>query len=149
MERLFNISGNWKTDIVKLLSMLFIFLFIYAASNQLLEIHIFHARLRQSPFIGSYAGWLVWMIPLLEILISVLFCFEKWKSPALRLSFLLMIIFSFYIIAVLSFSDTIPCSCSGVIASVTWKQHLIFNIGITFLASLGLVLSPRKISPKI
>lgn len=129
--------------IIESIILLFIFLFTYAAISKFHEFDVFRIQLGRSPFIGEYANLLVWGVPAIELFISFLLVFPKLKLAGLWSSFILMVIFTTYIVLVLNFSDSIPCSCGGVIASLTWTQHLIFNIGFILLAAIGVLLSKK------
>lgn len=133
---------------VEIISCLFIILFVYAAVSKLLDFEQFRVQIGQFPLLSAFANYVAWGVPLVEILVSLLFFFPKLRLVGLWASFTLMVIFSTYIIFVLSFAVSIPCSCGGVIASLSWSQHLIFNIGFVFLAILGISLIQKPIENK-
>lgn len=137
-------KNQYKTWILKGISLFFIILFTYAAVSKLINLNVFHLQLEQSPFIALFAGWLVWVVPVIQIVIALMFFSTRFRSSALFLSFFLMIFFSFYIFAVLNFAQSIPCSCGGIISSWTWSQHLIFNICVISIAIIGIVLSQKE-----
>jgi hypothetical protein len=57
-----------------------------------------------------------------------------------------MAAFTGYIGFMLLSNIELPCSCGGVISSLSWKNHLVFNILFLLLASVGYYLSrPRQI----
>lgn len=139
-----NRSEKTRQIATKIASLLFIVLFVYTATSKLLTIGQFKLQLEQFPIISSYADWIAWGIPVIEILIVGLFLFPKFILPAFYASFSLMTIFTTYIILVLKFSDSIPCSCGGVISKLGWKEHLILNIAFIILALLGIRLSNKR-----
>lgn len=139
-----NRSEKTRQIATKIASLLFIVLFVYTAVSKLLTIGQFKLQLEQFPIISSYADWIAWGIPVIEILIVGLFLFPKFILPAFYASFSLMTIFTTYIILVLKFSDSIPCSCGGVISALGWKEHLILNIAFIILALLGIRLSSKR-----
>ncbi len=130
--------------IVKTISFLFIILWVYAATSKLLIYEEFHTQLSKSPFLSSYSEVLVWAIPLSEYVLAGLLLFSKNLLAALYSSFSFMVLFTLYIVAILNFSNSIPCSCGGIIAQLSWKEHLFFNIVFIFLAFAGLVLLERQ-----
>ena len=134
------ISRHTKHLIIEGVSFMFILLFVYAAVSKLLIYEDFKVQLEQSPYLSAFADLLVWGLPAIELLIASLFFLPKLKLVGLWSSFTLMVIFTTYIIIVLNFSNSIPCSCGGVIASLSWNQHLILNIGFILLAALGVLL---------
>lgn len=137
-------SKTLYQSIPKIIGILFIILFVYAATSKLLAIEQFKIQLGKSPFISIYASWMVWMIPVIELLIVGLFIFQKHLLVAFYSSFTLMTLFTIYIFLVLNFSDSIPCACGGVLQTLSWMEHLVFNIIFVALAILGIILTIRK-----
>lgn len=130
--------------IPKIIGMLFIIMFVYAATSKLLVFEQFKIQLEKLPFISMHASWLVWTIPLMELLIVGLFLFQKYLLAAFYSSFILMTLFILYIFLVLNFSNSIPCACGGVLQTLSWREHLVFNIIFVALAILGIILTIRK-----
>jgi hypothetical protein len=62
------------------------------------------------------------------------------RLKALYLSVGLMIVFTTYIILILNFSSFIPCSCGGILETLGWTEHLIFNLFFIVTGSYVLVL---------
>ncbi len=120
--------------------LLFIVLFLYAATSKLLTFETFQGQLERSPYISAHSNWLVWGIPGIEYLISILLLFPKHLLTGLYMSLGLMTLFTGYIYIVLNFSDSKPCSCGGVISSLDWKEHLIFNLFFITLALIGILI---------
>lgn len=132
--------SNYRGIAVEIICSLFIILLIYAAVSKLLYLDQFRTQIEQSPLLGAYTDLIALGIPVAEIIISLLFFFPKLKLVGLWSAFILMVIFTTYILIVLNFSSSIPCSCGGVIASLSWNEHLIFNLGFIILAALGVLM---------
>lgn len=134
--------------IAEIIGGLFILLFLYTALSKLSEIALFRLVLRSSPLISDYANLVSILIPVSEILVSLLLFIPGTRRRGLYAAFLLMLIFTLYLAYMLSFTRQLPCSCGGVISRLTWKQHLVFNIAFTLLAIAGIRLSrePRRTS---
>jgi hypothetical protein len=62
-------------------------------------------------------------------------------------AFSLMVMFTTYIICILTLSLYIPCSCGGVLEKLGWKEHLVFNIAFIILAAAAVLISYRKEKP--
>lgn len=134
----------YKKIFVEVTAILFVLLFIYAATTKLVDAEKFRIQLGQSPMLAPYAGWIAWVIPLLEILIALLLMFERTKLSALYAAFFLMVMFTVYIVAITKFSTYIPCSCGGVLQDMTWNQHLIFNIAFVLMAVISILWFQRQ-----
>ena len=127
-----------------------IFLFVYAAVNKLADFEKFYVQLKQSPLLTSLAMVTAWIIPSLEIIISVLLSFPVSRLIGLYASFALMMLFTCYIIAIVNLSEHVPCSCGGILENMNWTQHLIFNICFVILtASAVLYVRKPRHEPKI
>ena len=119
---------------IRIIGLLYIVLFVYTATSKLIHLGQFQLQLERFPFISSYATWIAIGVPLVD----------KYILTALYASMSLMTLFTTYIIMVLSFSDSIPCSCGGVVSSMGWKTHIIFNSTFIILALIGIFLISKK-----
>jgi hypothetical protein len=138
-----------KKVIVEGLSLFFILLFTYAAVNKLQQLNVFENQLEQFPFIGGLAQYIAWAVPATLITVSVLFFFNKVKVIVFIGSFIIMLLFTLYILAVLNFAASIPCSCAGIFSSWSWHEQLYFNTGVLLMAAAGIALSPRRRRSKL
>ncbi|WP_298535858.1 MauE/DoxX family redox-associated membrane protein [uncultured Algibacter sp.] len=125
---------------LKTVRFLYIVLFVYTAVSKLINIEQFQFRLERFPFISTHAVWITWGIPILEILIAALFLFPKYTILALYSSLSLMSVFTIYILSVLKFGDSIPCSCGGVVSAMGWKEHIFFNGVFIAFSLIGILI---------
>ncbi|WP_316817989.1 MauE/DoxX family redox-associated membrane protein [Pedobacter nyackensis] len=125
---------------VDLIGYSFMLLFLYAATNKLLDFQKFKMELGQSPLLTDYATAIAWLVPSVEILLSVLLYFKRTQLIGLYASFSLMLMFTIYIIIILNFAERIPCSCGGILDQMGWTEHLIFNLSFVLLAVAGIFL---------
>lgn len=132
-----------RKNIVEGICLLYLLLFVYAAVSKLLDYHDFSIKLGQSPLLSAFAGYVAVGVPLLELIISLLLCFARWRFIGLFASFCLMVAFTTYIVIILNFSSYVPCSCGGILQDLGWTDHLIFNVVFVLLAVIGLLLSER------
>jgi uncharacterized membrane protein YphA (DoxX/SURF4 family) len=129
-----------KQFVADFIASLFILLFVYAALSKLLDYDEFRVQVSKSPLLTAFTGWVIWLVPAVEIVIALLLAIPRWRLPALYASFTLMVMFTAYIVAILHFSDFIPCSCGGILQNMNWDQHLVFNIFFIVLALTGVLL---------
>ena len=139
------IYSKHKNILLEFICFLFILLFVYAAISKFLVFDEFKIQIGQSPVLTAYAGWLVWIVPCIEIIISLMLVIPQYRLQGLYASFSLMVMFTAYIVIILNFSDHVPCSCGGVLEKLGWTEHLIFNSAFIALAFIGiLILSEEK-----
>ncbi len=118
---------------------LFVVLFAYAATDKLMHIREFRNHLGVT-FLSPMRGVIVWMAPAAELLTCLFLMVPAWRKMGLWSAFTLMIVFTAYIIVMLTAFDRIPCSCGGVINTLSWHEHLIFNTALILLAGGALLL---------
>jgi len=133
-----------KTVIIDIICFLFIVLFVYAAVFKLIDVQKFRVQIGQSPFLTNIAPFVAWFIPITEILVALLLAIPRFRLTGLYASFSLMVMFTAYIIVILNFSKHIPCSCGGVLETLGWTEHLIFNVGFILLAVVGVFLCTHQ-----
>ncbi|WP_299780523.1 MauE/DoxX family redox-associated membrane protein [uncultured Formosa sp.] len=131
-------------QITECISISFILLFVYAAVSKLLEYHKFRVQLIQSDLLAPYADTLVWFIPLLELTLALLLLFPKYRLYVFYGCFSLMISFTIYIWYLLNYSDHVPCACGGIINTLSWNEHLVFNFMFIILGGIGICFSLKK-----
>lgn len=113
---------------------LLIVLFVYTGSSKLMSHALFLNQLSRLTFIKDFAVLISFSLPALEIITALLIAFGRTQQTGLRLAFLLMTFFTIYVGGMLILKSALPCSCGGVIASMSWKQHLFFNLFFMMLS---------------
>lgn len=126
------------TDIICLL---FILLFVYAAVAKLLDFDRFRVQIGQSPILTDLSGFMAVLIPVGEIAVAILLAIPRYRIFGLFCSFGLMVMFTIYIVLILRFSEHVPCSCGGVLQSMGWSEHLIFNSVFLLISFAGILLA--------
>ncbi|RYC50363.1 hypothetical protein DN53_05415 [Flagellimonas olearia] len=132
------------SKLITLFSLLLTILFMYTAVSKLNHLDLFQWRLERMPYISSYASLISWAVPFLELVIAGLLWFPKYRTMSLYASLILLGSFTTYIIVVLKYSESIPCSCGGVISALRWKDHVILNISFMVLSLLGILWSKKQ-----
>ena len=127
--------------LINLFSLLLTLLFVYTAASKLIHLDTFQIRLEQMPYISGYSNLISWGVPFLELVIAGLLWFPKYRTMAFITSFILLGLFTTYIIIVLKFSDSIPCSCGGIISAFGWRDHILFNTAFMLMSLLGIIWS--------
>jgi hypothetical protein len=130
--------------IVDFICCLFIILFLYASLSKLQDFQKFNTQLSKSPLLTAFSGWIAWLIPATEILVVFLLFIRHFQLIGLYIAYCLMVLFSAYIIAILKFSEYIPCSCGGILQNMSWGEHLIFNVAFIAFAVIAILNYPDK-----
>jgi len=124
-----------KSNIIDKVSTFFlILLFAYTGSSKLLGHQLFLSHLMQIQLLKTIAEPVSYLLPAVEILTAIFLAIDKMEILGLWLAAFLMTTFTIYVGAMLILKSSLPCTCGGVISSMTWKQHLLFNIFFMLLS---------------
>jgi uncharacterized membrane protein YphA (DoxX/SURF4 family) len=137
------LSDKAKRTAANVITYSFMLLFLYAAFNKLLGFEKFKAQMGQSAMLTDYAAILAWAVPVVEIVVAALLMVPKTLKIGLYASFMLMVVFSVYIIVILNFAAHVPCGCGGILQNLSWKNHLAFNLFFVGLAWFGVWLQTK------
>lgn len=145
--RIITLSWIKKSTLVEIIAHLFIILFLYTGIAKLMEFDVFQEQLAESPVLAFAAPFIAWALPISEFIISLLLFFPRFRLKGLYASLIIMILFTAYVITILSIDKELPCSCGGIIEALSWTGHLIFNSSFVLLAILAIRIQ-RKLPTK-
>lgn len=132
-------------SLLDILIALFVLLFVYTASAKLLLFADNVKSMHNQPLAGWLADFLVYAIPICELIIVALLIIERAKLVGLYLFTAMMMAFTGYVALVLSnHYGRIPCSCGGVMKELNWKAHLYLNILFVGMAMIAIYLAKRN-----
>lgn len=124
------------------LSLPLIMLFAYTAVSKLQDVALFRKTMLNQPLPEYLGSQLVWAVPLLELAAVALLLYRPLRLPGFALASLLMGLFTGYVILILLGQfGYIPCSCGGILESLSWEQHLLLNALFWMLSLWGLLLT--------
>lgn len=129
-----------RSILVEIVVFLFAVLFLYTGISKLMEYSIFKEQLLESPIVGFAAPLVAIGLPILEFVLIALLVMPRWRLLGLYASTALMIAFTVYIIVLMNIADHLPCSCGGVLAQLSWGQHIVFNSVFIALGAAGILL---------
>jgi hypothetical protein len=128
-----------KAFIKSIVPLLFILLFTYAAASKLLDLGRFRSQLYLQPFPHGLSDLLLYLIPVSELLLALLLCFNRSRFAGLVWSTILMGLFTGYIsYLLLAYQGKLPCSCGGILEHLSWTAHLAFNWAFVLAGVTGI-----------
>jgi hypothetical protein len=133
-----------KSLIVDICAFSLCFLFVYAASAKLLNLDVFLVQLERFPWLTHVSKAVGWMVPLTELGIAGLLLSGRQRRLGLLAALALMLAFTIYLLLMLGSGQHLPCSCGGVISSLSWGQHIWFNLLFILMAGAGLFIYHHK-----
>lgn len=141
------VSLSWLKNhlIIDVTTHLFIILFLYTGIAKLMDFNLFEEQLYESPVIAPIAPIVAWSMPIIEILISISLFHPRFRLLGLYASFVLMSLFTIYVIVILNIDKELPCSCGGIVEMLSWKGHLFVNSALVLLALISIRLQSKLI----
>jgi len=133
-----------RTFLVDSIAFFFLLLFLYTAAAKLMAIHSFQEQLLSSPFLGAFATFITWALPIFEIILSVILLIPAWRLKGLYATFILMALFTAYVISIFLIDNQLSCSCGGIVENLSPIQHIVFNSACILLSGVAILVSRRK-----
>lgn len=130
--------------LIDIICALLVLVFVYSGINKLLDHNNFKTQIKfivPYPILGNILSYTV---PVGELIIAILITINQTKRAGIHAFITLITAFTLYFIIMLSSGKNLPCTCGGFINTLSWKQHLAFNIGLILLAVAGLYLDKKN-----
>ncbi len=134
-----------KSLIYEIITALLIILFIYSGFSKIFAYSDFKRAMLNQPFPFWFAEVLIWFLPTAELIIAFALMASKTRPYGEYAFLILMTFFSLYIAAILvHLFPKVPCTCGDLISSLSWQQHLFFNLFFLLLCFYAIKLRTNK-----
>lgn len=125
-----------------------ILLFCYTAIAKLMDVEEFRRQLNNQEVPDWSKAALVWLIPGSEILVSLVLMIPSTRLFGFYGAAVLMTLFTGYMaLVVFGYFERVPCSCGGVLKSMSFPAHLVFNLFFLTLSIGGIYMFHFKSKP--
>lgn len=115
-------------------------IYFYSDVNKLVQFDQFVINFGRSPFApANFLSEIGAIVIGIELGLSILLFIKKARKLALFSLAILSLIFTIYILLMIAYSPTLPCSCGGIVNFLNWNEHLGLTLYLTissFYASL-------------
>lgn len=133
-----------KIKILKVFRLLLIIMFSYTLFHKIFDMKSFLDTLKKSTIIEDYQiSIILYLTPFLEF-ITILALFLWKRIEGFYLSFILMLIFTIYLIALNNFSLYKGCSCGGIFNELSYLEHIIVNCSFIIISLLSILLFEKE-----
>lgn len=128
------------------LKLLIISFFSYTLFYKIYENDVFIDTLNKSTIIkDNQILYIQYFVPFSELTTILFLLFNK-KNIGFYFSFTLLLIFTFYLIALNNFSFYKGCSCGGIFNKLSYSEHLTVNILFIVISLIGILFYKNKSS---
>ena len=142
-------GNQYREGIALAISLACLFLFALSAYEKFTDLEGFTAGLARVGRIGPYADLVAVAVPSLELVTCLLLILPATQQFGLCAFAALMSVFTLYISGMLLLAQRLPCHCNLILTSLSFGQHLVFNIGFILLALWGIYLKKKTRTFKI
>lgn len=134
-----------KETLINIAASLLALMFLYAGSAKLVIISQFQEQMMESPLIPrALIPLLAWLVPISEVILALLLVFENTRKLGFYLSFFVMLVFTLYLSVLKIFAENAPCACGGILGTLGYVSHILFNIFFTLIALYGCIKMGNK-----
>ncbi|QDW23960.1 hypothetical protein FFJ24_003595 [Pedobacter sp. KBS0701] len=125
--------------------LLLVILWGTTAASKLGNLNEFKTELAKQVFPAPFSAFLLIAVPGSEVVAAALLAFNKTRLYGLIASLLLITAFTVYIALILAgYFSKVPCSCGGVLKTLGWRTHLIFNLVFTAITITTLIIHLKR-----
>lgn len=114
-----------------------IVLFGFSALDKYINRDSFMVQMGKSPLMTGFEPYLKWAVPVVELAICLVMIWPKSRQVGLYAFYTVMVLFSFYIMALLRIDETIPCGCNALTEKMSLQWHVGMNLAFCGLAVWG------------
>lgn len=133
-----------KNKILKVFRILLILMFTYTLFHKIYDINSFFDTLQKSTIIEDYqVDIILYLTPFLEFITILTLLLWK-RIEGFYLSFILMLIFTIYLIALNNFSLYKGCSCGGIFNKLSYLEHIIVNFSFIIISLISILLFEKE-----
>ncbi|MGK7391834.1 MAG: MauE/DoxX family redox-associated membrane protein [Candidatus Cyclobacteriaceae bacterium M2_1C_046] len=130
-----------QQNITLIITGILILVFAYTGISKFLDMETFRSQMLSQPIPAFIKIPLSWILPALEIFVAIFLISVRTRFKGYFFATALMTVFTGYtaLMTLDAFSHT-PCSCGGIISTLSWEQHLFLNAVLLLSAIYGLYL---------
>lgn len=136
------LTSDKKNKVIAIITAMLMTLFFYTAVSKLLDMEEFLRQLTNQALPGWSVVPLLWLIPISELFTTVMLLIPITQKVGLYASAVLMTLFTAYMgLVLLNVFNRVPCSCGGVLRSLDFKAHFLFNLLFLVIAMVGIYIN--------
>ncbi|GAB3665208.1 hypothetical protein GCM10028791_40930 [Echinicola sediminis] len=129
-----------KINIREVAAYLLAFLFAYTAVSKWYDWKATKWSLYNQVFPEWLSVLILYSLSPIELALAWFLTGKRTRRPALWISLGLLLVFTTYIgLVLLGIFDRVPCSCGGVLSSLDWEEHLMFNLVFIVINVIGIL----------
>ncbi|MDR6546481.1 NAD/NADP transhydrogenase beta subunit [Chryseobacterium rhizosphaerae] len=136
-----------KNLIAEIVIFLLLLMWAYTFASKVLDFDTFRRQINGAYLLSSLGSALPYVLQVLHLSLVVLLIKKSWRKIGLITSLSVLLLYTGYLIYILKFAPSIPCSCISLYSGFTWNDQLLINFAVLVLNIIGLIMFSFKRPP--
>jgi hypothetical protein len=128
-----------KKTMTEIIIFLLILMWVYTFVSKIFDFDTFKRQINGAYLLSRVGFVLPYLLQALHMIIFVMLISKFWRKTGIIASLSLLILYSTYLIYILKFAPSIPCSCIAVMRGMNWNDQLYFNFIAIIINTIGLI----------
>ncbi|MDR6513680.1 MauE/DoxX family redox-associated membrane protein [Chryseobacterium camelliae] len=128
-----------KNIVSELIIFILILIWAYTFASKIFDFDTFNRQINGAYLLSSGGPYLAYFLQAIHLGIVILLIKRNWRGLGLLTSLSVMVIYTAYLIYILKFAPSIPCSCIAVFHGMNWNDQLYFNFIALAINLIGLI----------
>jgi hypothetical protein len=134
-----------KKIIVDIICLLLVLNFFYEGIYKIAYFHGYGFWLHHMPFLKGVSVGLNYLVPVGELVLSLLFLANRYRMVALYMTIIFSLLFILYVMSGFLFTDRLFWPYHALWAHPTWMQKMLIALGWSWLALAAIILTKGNI----
>lgn len=127
-----------KNLITETIIFLLLIMWAYTFASKIFDFDTFDRQIKGAYLLSVGGTLLPYLLQLVHLGIVGLLINKNWRNVGLLVSLTVLVLYTGYLIYVLKFAPSIPCSCISLISGMNWTDQLYFNFIALTINIIGL-----------
>lgn len=128
-----------KSIISETIIFILILIWAYTFASKIFDFDTFDRQIKGAYLLSARGSGLPYILQLVHLGIVILLLSKKWRRLGLLTSLSVLTLYTAYLIYILEFAPSIPCSCIAVMTGMNWNDQLYFNFIALAINIIGLI----------
>jgi len=129
-----------KNILSEIIVFILILIWAYTFVAKVFDFETFQRQIKGAYMLSAGGNLLPYLLQIVHFGIILLLINKSWRRMGLITSILVLILYTGYLVYVLKFAPSIPCSCIAMFNWMNWNDQLYFNFSMLAINIIGLII---------
>lgn len=128
-----------KKTISEIIIFVLLVMWVYTFFSKIFDFDTFRRQINGAYILSAGTPILPYILQFLHLALIVMLLAKGWTKIGLMTSFSVLLLYTAYLVYILKFAPSIPCSCIAVFKGMIWQDQLYFNFIALAINIIGLI----------